>query len=78
MKKVFTGDESDEEDELLEESQGFYFLPVLLEQTCNSILKFLLQKALTPLITAKRFSFLLQERYGLGPLEKKLVEKHMF
>jgi len=59
MKKVFTGDESEEEDELLEESQGYFFIPVLLEQTCNSIIKFILQKSLTPLITAKRFNYLL-------------------
>lgn len=41
MKKVFTGDDSDEEDQLSEESQGFYFIPVLLEQTCNSIIKYI-------------------------------------
>ena len=59
MKKVFTGDDEEEEDQLQEESQGYYFLPVLLEQTINSILKYICQKSITPLITAKRFNHLL-------------------
>lgn len=31
MKKVFTGDDDEEVDQMIEESKEFYFLPILLD-----------------------------------------------
>jgi hypothetical protein len=78
MKKVFTGDDEEEVDGMIEGSKEFYFLPVLLDQTVNSLLKYLSNNTFCPLITDKRFSNILDERYGLSPLEKKVIEKHLF
>lgn len=78
MKKVFTGDDEEEVDQMIEGAKEYYFLPILLDQTTNSLTKYLSTHAYCPLITDKRFTNLLDERYGLSTLEKKLVEKHLF
>lgn len=41
MKWVFTGDDDEIVDQMIEEAKEFYFLPILLNQTTNSILKYL-------------------------------------
>ena len=59
MKKVFTGDDDEEVDQMIEESKEFYFLPILLNQTTKSILKHSALKTICPLLTDKKFNYLL-------------------
>ena len=52
-------------------------MPELLERTCESVVNFITRKISCPIVTDKKFNSLLLDDYGLTPLEKKLVERHL-
>ncbi len=41
VKKIFKADDDDEIAELLPEAQEMFFIPALLEQTCESIVRYM-------------------------------------
>jgi hypothetical protein len=74
---MFKGDE-DEDPELMADAEEHFFMPRLLRSTSDSILKYLSSKTISPILTDTKFNRLLEERHGLNPLEKRLVERDLF
>lgn len=58
MKKVFKGDE-DEDPELISEAEEVYFIPQLLNKTSMSLMKYITQKSICPILTDQKFNYLL-------------------
>ena len=78
VKKIFKGDDEDEVNELVKEAVSYYIIPSLLESIARSIVKYVNKAEISPILTEKKFNYLLQEKFGMIALEKKIVEKHLF
>ena len=78
MHKKEEDEDEEEVNEMAKEALEYFIIPSLLESLARSILKHISEVEISHLLTEKKLNFILQERFGLTSLEKKIVEKHLF